>query len=83
MRGSATPILKHNIAKYCIISELNINTPHRWKTQADKTGVCRKHLDKWGNTRTSKHKLVKKKDRAYTYSLGSVLVELSDNFFYE
>lgn len=38
MRGSATPIFKHNIAKYCIISELNINTPDRWITQADKAG---------------------------------------------
>lgn len=30
MGESATPIFKHTIAKYGIISELNINTSNRW-----------------------------------------------------
>lgn len=29
--GNATPTFKHTAAKYCIISELNINTPDRWE----------------------------------------------------
>lgn len=73
MEGSATPIFKHTVTEYFIISELNINTPARWVSQVNKTGICRKHWDMWGNTRASKEKTREEKDRAYAYSLGGVL----------